>query len=629
MSAEHEHSCSCHGSSCSSKKENKFKKYIRLGTAILLVAAGVIVNMAVSFAYAELLFGILCGLAALVVGFEIFTEGFKSIIKLKINETTLMSIAVIAAFCLGEFLEGTLVTLLFFTGEIFEELAVASSRREISKLSSIRPDVATVIINGEEVLKKAEEVNVGDTILVKPYERIALDGTIIKGCTMLDTSAITGESVLREAEQGAEVLSGMLNTESEIYVKVQKLFGESTAARILKLTESAAALKSNQEKLINRFAAVYTPLMLLLAVIIFVVPPLIGWGSWQTWLLRSLVCLVASCPCSIVISVPLAYFAGIGAASKQGVLIKGGRYLEALNKADAAAFDKTGTITKGCQTLAAVDVFNGYTKDEVLSLAAAAEKNSTHPLALSIKEAAPQENLPILTDYSEKPSVGVFANYGGKKIACIGKRGLADFGISYSGNGAVFVIAEGKLAGALEFEDEHREEAPLVLAQLNALGVKKQIMLTGDSTVTAEKIAEKVGITEVFSELLPEGKVEQIQKLKAQNHTVIFVGDGINDSPSLTAADCGVALGFGTDAAIESADVVLSSGDLTRLPDAKKLAKKTVNTVKANIAFSLVAKAVVMVLAVAGLIPLWPAVVADTGMSLLCVLNSVRILRKN
>lgn len=419
--------------------------------------------------------------ATVLSGWRTFIKGVKSVFKLEIDETTLLTIAVIAAFALGEFVEAAMVTILFAVGEIVEEKAVSASRSDIAKLAQIRPDNATVLINGKEVVKAAEDVKIGSTIVVKPHERVPLDGVITKGNTTLDTSALTGESVPVDAEAGSEVMSGMINGNSLIEIKTTKKFGDSTAARIIKLVEDAAATKGQSEKLISRFAAVYTPIIILISIVVAIVPPLVGLGSFSTWIYRALVCLVASCPCAIVISVPLSYYSGLGASSKISVLIKGGKYIEALAKADAFVFDKTGTLTTGELSVNKVFAYGNHTSSEIIALAAACERYSSHPIAMAIKNKAEKENLPELSDYSEKAGQGVTAVYNGKALVCGGTKVLSDKQkVNAEKTASVYVIYDGELIGAISVSDTLRPEAKSVIAELRKLGVKDSVMLTGD-----------------------------------------------------------------------------------------------------------------------------------------------------
>lgn len=565
--------------------------------------------------------------ATVLSGWRTFIKGVKSVFKLQIDETTLLTIAVIAAFALGEFVEAAMVTILFAVGEMVEEKAVSASRSDIAKLAQIRPDNATVLINGKEVVKAAEDVKIGSTIVVKPHERVPLDGVITKGNTTLDTSALTGESVPVDAEAGSEVMSGMINGNSLIEIKTTKEFGDSTAARIIKLVEDAAATKGQSEKLISRFAAVYTPIIILISIVVAIVPPLVGLGSFSTWIYRALVCLVASCPCAIVISVPLSYYSGLGASSKISVLIKGGKYIEALAKADAFVFDKTGTLTTGELSVNKVFAYGNHTSSEIIALAAACERYSSHPIAMAIKNKAEKENLPELSDYSEKAGQGVTAVYNGKALVCGGTKVLSDKQkVNAEKTASVYVIYDGELIGAISVSDTLRPEAKSVIAELRKLGVKDSVMLTGDKKENAMDIANELKLDSYSAELMPSDKLEKLIDIKKTHKSVCFIGDGINDAPVLTASDCGFAMGFGSEAAIEAADAVLAAGNLKQLPLSVRIAKKVVATVKTNITFALGVKTIVIILAILGIAPMWLSVIADTGVSVLCVLYAARLL---
>lgn len=615
----HEHGHS-HG------EKSKVKNILLIVSIVLGIAALVLHLTIHSNAAHWTVFGLSLS-ATLCAGYDVFIKGVKNAFKLRIEETVLITIAVIAAFALGEFVEAAMVTILFSIGEFIEDLAVGKSRRDIEKLSQIRPDTATLLENGQEQTVPADSVTIGSTILIKPHERIPLDGVVLEGNSTLDTSALTGESLPQNVTAGSEALSGAMNGDDLLTLKTTKEFGDSTATRILRLVEDAAAQKGKREKLITRFANVYTPIVVGLAFLIAIVPPICGFGTFPEWLYRALVVLVASCPCAIVISVPLAYYSGIGAGSRMGVLIKGGRYLEALAKADSFAFDKTGTLTTGKISVAKVHAYNGYSEQEIAALAAACEKYSSHPIALAIKEHS-SENIPELNEYKEIAGSGTSAQYNGKTLAC-GNAKLLTSGIpqELADKNAVFLVYDGALIGALETSDTLRAEAKSVVEQLGASGVKNRMMLTGDAKQNAAIIQQKLGNISYRAELMPQDKLQIIKEMQQSGSTVCFVGDGINDAPVLSKSDCGIAMGFGSEAAIEAADVVLSSGDLTALPKAVRLARKTMRTIRTNIIFALAVKAAVIVLAFFGLAAMWMSVLADTGVCVACVLYTARLLR--
>lgn len=629
---EHEHHDECHGDCCSHDhahehgEKGKIKNILLVASIALGVAALVLHILSDSTAAHWTVFGLSLA-ATLAAGYDVFLKGFKNAFKLRIEETVLITIAVIAAFCLGEYVEAAMVTILFSIGEFIEDLAVGKSRRDIEKLSKIRPDTATVLENGTEKTVSAESVEIGSTVIIKPHERVPLDGVVLKGSSSLDVSALTGESMPQNVSEGSEVLSGAMNGDGLLTLKTTKGFSGSTATRILRLVEDAAAQKGQRERFITRFANIYTPIVVGLAFIIAILPPLLGFGSFSEWIYRALVVLVASCPCAIVISVPLAYFAGIGAGSRMGVLIKGGKYLEALAKADAFVFDKTGTLTTGKITVSKVYSFNGFTEAEVLSLAAACEKYSSHPIAMAIKEKGSADEI-TLSNYREIAGCGTSASYNGKAIAC-GNSKLLKEGIpeELKDKNAVYLIYDGKLIGALEISDAIRPEAKDILNQLNKLGIKKRLMLTGDAEQNAAQTKAQLGDIDYRAQLMPQDKLSEIAKMQENGSTVCFVGDGINDAPVLSKSDCGIAMGLGSEAAIEAADAVLSSGDLTALPKAIRLARKTMNTIRANIIFALAVKAAVIILAFFGLAQMWMSVLADTGVCVACVLYTARLLR--
>ena len=614
---EHDHHEHDHHHEHSHKHEHNdsnLEKYL-LAVSIILTIAAFLTEL---FALSPVITAVLSALAIVLSGYEVFIEGVKSIIKLKIDETILMSVAVVAAFALGEFVEGAMVTVLFGIGELLEDFAVEKSRKSIKKLANIQVETATVIVDGKEQIRDAEKVELGDTIVIKPFEKVPLDCVITDGSSFFDASAITGESVPVEKSAGSELLSGMINGERLVTAKVTKSFENSTASRIIKMVEEASAVKSNNEKLITRFASVYTPIVMVIALAIAFIPP-IFFGNLTSWIYRGLVCLVASCPCAIVISVPLAYFSGIGAASRAGALIKGGKYLEAIAGCDAVVFDKTGTLTEGKLKVTNIIPYNKYTKEQVLALAASVERHSSHPIAKAIVDEYDGEPIKM-ENYSERSGDGVSAYLKGHKITCAGGKAL-------NRSDGVYVAVDDNVIGKFELSDTVRPEAKETINGLKKLGVTSRTILTGDSKDNAQKAAKELDITQVYASLLPEDKLKKVQSLKESGKTVCFIGDGINDAPVLAASDCGFAMGLGSDAAIASADAVLSPGNLKPLVPAFKIAKKTVNTSKANIIFSLAVKASVIILAALGFAPIWLGVIADTGVCMLCVINSVRILK--
>ena len=538
----------------------------------------------------------LAAAAALLSGYETFYHGFKNLIKLRIDESTLMTIAVIAAFCLGEFVEGAMVSILFAIGEFIEDIAVDSSRRDIEKLSKIRPDTATIIHHGHEETVAAESVAAGTEIIVKPHERVPLDGVVKDSYSTIDNSALTGESVPIDVSDGSEVMSGAINGERVLKLVTTKEFSDSTATRILKLVEDAAAQKGSNEKLISRFASIYTPIVIAIAVLIAVVPPLAGLGSFNEWIYRGLTVLVASCPCAIVISVPL------------------------------FAFDKTGTLTTGELKIEKIFTCSDFSEQEIIKLAAACEKYSSHPVAAAIKRYADGGDIE-LSEYAEVAGCGISARYKGKKLCCGNDKFVNGEIPEKLKDANVFLVYDNKLIGAVWVSDTVRKEAKGVIESLKSLGVKNAVMLTGDSKLNAERTASQLELTDCKAGLMPSEKLSEIERLKAQSKAVCFVGDGINDAPVLSASDCGAAMGLGSEAAIEASDMVLSSGNLEHLPTAIKIARKVINTVKTNITFALAVKAAVIILAALGLAAMWMSVLADTGVCVICVLYTSRLLR--
>ena len=566
----------------------------------------------------ELICNILSITSAVLAGYDVVIEGVKSGFKRRIDETTLMTVAVIAAMVLGEFVEGAAVMVLFGIGELLEDKAVEKSRRDIRKLADIRPDVAYIVENGKSREARAEDVAIGTILEIPPHTRVPLDGIITEGSTTVDASSLTGESEPVDATVGTELLSGMINNDNTVYLKTTKAYADSAATRIVKLVEESSKNKGNHEKLISRFAAVYTPVMIGLALVIAIIPSLFT-GNWAEWIHKALVCLVASCPCSIVISVPLSYYAGIGAASKAGVLIKGGRFVEAIANTKAFAFDKTGTITDNQISIKEISPVGSYTATEIAALAAAAEAHSAHPVANALRSYCKEHNISVeeLKEHREISSHGVTAQRGNDTITVCKREGKP--GISVQLNDSEI--------GVITLSEHIRSEAPDALKELKALSIQKTVMLSGDKQESCRNVAQGLALDEMHGELLPEDKVKTVEKLIDDCGSCAFVGDGINDAPVLSRATCGIAMGLGSDAAIESADMVLSSESLSSLPRAVRIARRTLSTVKANITFSLIVKALIIILAIMNIAPLWLAVFSDTGVCLLCILNAVRLIR--
>lgn len=575
----------------------------------------------------------------LLVGGTVLRAAAGNIIRGRVfDENFLMSIATIGAFAIGEFPEGVAVMLFYQLGEYLQDRAVNQSRKSIKALLDIKPEFAH-LQTGQTVREvRPEEVNPGELIIVKPGERIPLDGKIIAGTALVDTSALTGESVPREVAAGDDVLGGFINTDGLLTVAVTKVYAESTVAKILDLVQNAAAKKAAAEKFITRFARIYTPAVVAIALALALLPPLLLEGArFSDWIYRALIFLVVSCPCALVISIPLGFFGGIGGASRQGILVKGGNYLEALQQVDTVVFDKTGTLTKGVFAVSSINPAQGYTKEELLQLAAYSESYSNHPIALSILAAYGETvEQTAIASYNEISGHGVKISLQGKNVAVGNSKLMAKEKVSFAAPpeaGTVLHVAvDGSYAGNISIADELKADAKEAVQGLQDLGIRKIAMLTGDNKATAAQVAQELGITEVHAELLPDQKVELLEQLLAHKSPgagkIAFVGDGINDAPVLARADIGIAMGgLGSDAAIEAADVILMHDEPSKLLDAIKLARRTKAIVWQNVIFSLGIKAVVLVLGAGGLATLWEAVFADVGVALLAVLNSMRILR--
>lgn len=570
--------------------------------------------------------------SALTIGYDVIWGAIQNILHRELlDEMFLMFVASVGAFILGEATEGALVLLLFQLGEFLQDLAVDRSRDSIAELMNIRPEEATVIRDGKELTVSPEAVQVGETILVKPGERIPLDGVITEGESFLDTVALTGESVPRSAREGDEALSGCVNQRGVLKMRVTRPFGESAVSRILELVENATEHKSHADKFITRFARVYTPVVVGAAAAMFLIAGLIT-GSWGEWLRRSLTFLVISCPCALVISVPLSYFNGIGKASRRGILVKGSNVLEELSQASMVALDKTGTVTRGVFEVVAIHP-REMSEEELVQLAAAAEKYSTHPIADAIRGSYLGWEEMDIRDCREVAGQGVIAMVNGRRVAAGNEKLMAAEGVDsrdcHLTGTIVHIAVDGRYEGHLVIADVVKESAEEAVRQLKQLGIRKTVMLTGDRQSAAEAIGKAVGVDEVHAELKPEDKVSRIQQLMAARtagkETVLFVGDGINDAPVLATADLGVAMGAaGSDAAVEAADIVLIDDDPLKLAEGIRLARRTQKIVKQNIIFSIAVKVMVMILGAFGVVPLWLAVFSDVGVCLLAILNAMR-----
>lgn len=605
----------------------------------------------------RLIYGILYLAAFLICGRDVVKGAIRSIHKGNVfGEQFLMTVASVGAIFVGEYAEAVAVMLFYNLGEFVQDYAVDRSRDSISALMDIRPDTATVIRDGKEIVVSPEEVEIGEIIEVKPGERVPLDGIIIEGKSFADTSALTGESVPREVSVDSEVLAGFVNQSGLLKIRVTKSYGESAVTRILNLTQEASEVKAKSEKFIARFARVYTPIVCIAALAVAVLPPLalqffapevFEKYGWSVWIYRALTFLVVSCPCALVISVPLAFFCGIGAASSSGVLIKGSNFVEVLSKAKIAVFDKTGTLTKGIFDVAQVNPVNGFTNDTLLAIATHAESYSNHPISKSLKKAhhcVLCDALKIL-EPEEISGFGIRAVVEGKIVLAGNAKLMKEKNVSGFEENTndrklvgtiVHVAVDGVYAGNIVISDQEKDDSRTAIQNLKKLGIKKTVMLTGDTQATAQVVAENLGIDEVYADLLPENKVQKVEDLMNQSGSknagkspLIFVGDGINDSPVLARADAGIAMGaLGSDAAIEAADVVIMDDKPSRLIDAIKISRRTMNAVWQNIYVSIGVKVAIMILGAVGIGNMWLAVFGDVGVCLLAVANSSRVLKK-
>ena len=612
--------------------------------AVMLVAAVVVQRLTTLPPWAQLLLYLP---SYVVAGGSVVAEAAESLAHGRpFDEDFLMSIATIGALLIGfvpggepQFAEAVFVMLFFQVGELFEGIAEGNSQRSIKELLDIRPDTANVERNGEVAVVDPNDVQVGEVILVRPGEKVPLDGTVIEGSSSLDTRAITGESVPRSVTLGQDVFSGCVNLSGVLRLRVTKAFGESTASKIIDLVKNAGSNKSHSEKFIKRFARVYTPVVVYLAIAVAVLPPLVSGdfgGTFATWLLRALTFLVVSCPCALVLSVPLTFFGGIGNASKHGILVKGSNYLEALAKAQTIVFDKTGTLTKGVFKVTTVHP-STLNEEQLLHLAAHVESNSTHPIASALRDAYPSDNDGCtVTDVTEEAGRGVIATVNGHHVA-VGNDCLMDEvgatweGCHTTGGTIIHVAVDGEYAGHIHISDEVKDDAPEAIASIKAEGVRRCVMLTGDRKEAASSVANKLDLDEYHAELLPAGKVEQVERLLSEREgdaTLAFVGDGINDAPVLARADVGIAMGaMGSDDAIEAADVVLMDDRPSKIATSIRIARRTIRIARQNIVFAIAVKVAILCLAVVGLAPMWLAVFGDVGVMVLCVLNATRVLR--
>ena len=612
------------------------KRTIRLAVGAVVYAIGMALTVFAKLpTLAELAFLIV---AYVILGWDVVWQAVKNITRGQVfDEHFLMSVSTIGAFAIGEYPEAVAVMLFYQVGEFFQSLAVKRSRKSISDLMDICPDSATVKRNGVLQVVSPESVAVGEIIVVKPGEKIPLDGIVVDGESMLDTKALTGESVPRSIRKGDEALSGCINQSGLLTLKVTKSFGESTVSKITDLVENASARKAPTENFITTFARYYTPVVVGMAAVLAIIPPLVLGGGWSEWLRRGFVFLIVSCPCALVISIPLTFFGGIGAASKRGVLVKGSNYLEALNKVSVVVFDKTGTLTKGVFEVANIIPAAGYQKEQILEYAAQAESYSNHPIAKSILATYGK---PIdqkqFSGFEEISGHGISVMVQGKKVLAGNSKLMESEKIAYAACDAAgtkfYVAADGSYVGCILIADEVKPDSKCAIAELKKIGVEKTVMLTGDDERIGKSVADELGLDAYYAQLLPDQKVEKLEMLdkqKRQGSKLAFVGDGINDAPVLARADVGIAMGgLGSDAAIEAADVVLMTDEPSKLVEAIDVAKATKRIVMQNIVIALGIKSVFLVLGALGMAGMWEAVFGDVGVTIIAVLNAMRILKK-
>ena len=572
----------------------------------------------------------------IIVGGDVVKRAVKNIFKGQVfDENFLMSIATIGAFFIGEYPEGVAVMLFYQVGELFQSYAVGKSRKSIASLMDIRPDYANVKKGDELVKVDPDEVQIGDIIVIKAGEKIPLDGKVIEGSSMIDTSALTGEAVPREVEVGSDILSGCININGVITAEVTKEFGESTVSKILDLVENASSKKSNSEQFITKFARYYTPVVVIIAVFLAIIPPLVIDGAtFSDWIYRALAFLVVSCPCALVISIPLSFFGGIGGASKKGVLVKGSNYLEALAETEIVVFDKTGTLTKGVFNVQEIHP-EGVSKEELLELTAHAESYSNHPISLSLKRAYSKEiDNGRISDVEEISGHGVIATVDGKKVMAGNIKLMKMMDIPYFKGELigtiVHVAVNNKYIGYIVIADEVKEDSAQAIKELRAANIKQTVMLTGDNKSIGSKVAKELGLDKVYAELLPADKVEKLEELfsqKSKKGKLAFVGDGINDAPVLARADIGIAMGgLGSDAAIEASDVVIMTDEPSKIATTMKISKKTLKIAHQNIVFAIGIKIIVLILSAFGITTMWAAIFADVGVTIIAVLNAFRAL---
>lgn len=621
---EHDHcEAECRGGACCGcdhEEMNERTEWLKEGAALLLFVASFFVTAS---PFREIL---LIG-SALVCGLDLILTGIKGLFKLKINENLLVAIAVAAAFVLGDFSEAALVVMLFKLGLILEHRAEEKTQNSIRSLMDIKPETAILLEDGREGEVRSEHVPIGSVIIVRPGARIPIDGEVVEGSSTTDNSALTGESLPVEVAAGDRVQSGCINGSGLIKLRTTALSGDSAASRIIEMVESSQENRAESQKFITRFAAIYTPIVIGIAILVAAVPPLFFGGAVEEWLYRAMVLLVASCPCAVVIAVPLSFVAAIGASTKAGLVLKGGKYVEALSRVRHFAFDKTGTITDGQLAVSEVFSFGDVDGDEVLRLTASLEKYSSHPIGAAILAYYGDGPLAEMGDCTEEASVGVFGTLLGVRYGAVSPRYMMGLPGDKSElpDATVYLLRGGVPIGAIGLSDSVKVSAAAALKELHAMG-KSVTILTGDRPSAAVAVAEAVGADKCFSSLKPEDKVEKVKELMADGGTA-FVGDGINDAPVLSLADVGLSMGFGSDAAIEVSDGVLMNSELSALPKAVKIAKSAMNTIYFNVVFALAIKLAVVVASIIGYAPMWMAVFADVGVSFLAILNALRLYR--
>ena len=607
------------------------KKLIRIIISFILLVLAFILKLDNT-----IINNILFIISYLIVGYDIVLKALRNIARGKVfDENFLMTIATIGAFFIGEFPEAVAVMLFYQVGELFQSYAVDKSRKSVTALMDIRPDYANVYRNEEIEKVNPNDVNIGEIILIKPGEKIPIDGVVVEGSSLLNTLALTGESMPRSVTEGDEVLSGCINNEGILKVKVTKEFGESTVSKILDLVENASSRKSKSESFISKFAKYYTPIVVIIAILLALIPPLLTDTTFKTWIYRALSFLVVSCPCALVISIPLSFFGGIGASSKIGVLVKGSNYLEALANTEIVVCDKTGTLTEGIFKVQKVDAV-GYSDEDLLRYTSYAENYSNHPIALSIKEAYGKDiNEKLVTKTKELKGMGVIAKVESKEVLVGNEKLMEEYNIDYIKSNdigtIIYIAIDKKYAGTILISDKIKEDAYKAVKEFRENNVKKIVMLTGDREEISKNVSKELKLDKYYAELLPQDKVKKVESLmqeKSEYGKLVFIGDGINDAPVLALSDIGVAMGgLGSDAAIEAADIVIMTDEPSKLANAIKISKKTMQIVKENIIFAITVKILVLLLSAVGIATMWAAVFADVGVSVIAIINALRILR--